>query len=356
MNKTGQVDYYETLGVNKKASVDEIKKAYRRQAVQNHPDKGGDEAKFKQINEAYEVLSNPEKRQRYDQFGAAGLGGQSSGQSYKNTQGFDFNFSQEDFDLGDIFSDIFGGNRRSQSSGTPTVDAQAEIEISFKEAVFGVEKTISIRLASVCSKCSGKRVESKTDLKKCINCAGRGRVEKQVRSPFGLLRQETTCPNCQGLGAIISNPCSGCGGEGLVEKEREIKISIPAGVPDGATIRAPGNGPQNNQGQSGDLYLLLQVAPDKKFTREDSLILSEEVINFSQAALGDKVSIETIDGSVIIQVPAGTQSGTDFKIPNRGAPHLNRKGRGDHIVRLRVETPTKLNSQQKELLKRLASS
>ena len=350
MTKTSATDYYQILGVDRKASVDEIKKAYRRQAVKNHPDQGGDEAQFKRINEAYEVLSNPDKRQRYDQFGQAGLGAEPGpGGGFQNAQGFDFNFSGGDFDFGDIFSSLFGSRggpgRRSQG-----LDAETEIEISFREAVFGVEKQISVNLPDVCDGCRGSRSQKPDGVKTCAGCQGRGQLQRQFQSPLGVVSQMVSCSDCQGQGQVISKPCPGCLGSGLVNKDKRIKIAIPAGVGDGTTIRAANQGPKNRQGRSGDLYLLLRVSPDKQFTREGNLILSQATIDLVQAALGAQIEVETVDGPVKIKVPAGTQSGTDFKIAGHGVPNLNRRGRGDHIVSLKVVTPTRLSQAQKQLL------
>jgi len=346
-------DYYEVLGVSKDASPDEIKKAFRRLAVQYHPDKeGGDEAKFKEINEAYEVLKDAQKRQRYDQFGHAGVGGAAGGNPFGGGfGGFDGQNINFDFgDLGDIFGSFFGGgpNRRRQPDRGRDVEVQ--IEISFEDAVFGTERDIKIDLEDECDHCKGKTVEPGHDLKTCDTCKGSGQVVNVMRTIFGNIQQASICPTCKGRGKVPEKACTVCHGKGTQRKTQKLTIKIPAGVDDGATIRLRERGEAIANGSKGDLYVHLRVKAHKKFTREGDLILSEEHIDMVDAALGTEVDVETVDGVVRMKVPPGTQSGTDFKLSGHGVPHLQKTTRGAHIVTVIVDTPTKLTRRQKELL------
>lgn len=347
-------NYYDILGIKKDASPDEIKKAFRRQAVKNHPDQGGDEEQFKKINEAYEVLSNPEKKQRYDQFGEAGLGSQpGAGAGGFNSGDFSFDFGEGGF--GDIFSSIFGnmgGSRQASRSGR---DIEVVLDIDFKEAVFGVEKELKLTINDVCPVCEGKRAQPGTKVSTCSTCNGQGYQIKVSRTVLGNIQQQTICPACRGSGSHIETPCKECSAQGVSQQTKTINLVVPAGIGDGQTIRLREQGEKNRQGVAGDLYVVIQVRAHKQFTREGDLILSEQAIDIVQASLGDKIKVETIDGSVTIKIPAGTQSGTDFKIANKGVPHLktNSDKRGDHIVRIVVDIPTKLNTKQKQLLKDL---
>lgn len=355
MNQTDR-DYYEVLGVGKNASPDEIKKAFRRQAVKHHPDQGGDEAQFKQINEAYEVLSNPDKKQRYDQFGKAGLGGRRQappGGGFTNAQGFQFEFGDLG-GFGDLFSDLFGGGRTR--TRTAPREVEVAIEVDFLEAIFGVEKTIEVPLDSQCDTCQGKRAKPGSEVKDCATCKGQGVINRVIQVPLmGRVNQQVACSVCAGSGDLILDPCQTCQGRGVSEQQKRIKIAIPAGVEDGMIIRLAGQGETNARGQSNDLLVQLRVKPDKHFTREGDLILSSESIGMVEAALGSELSVETVDGPVSIKIPAGTQSGTDFKLAGHGAPRLNGRGRGDHIVSLTVLTPTKLSRKQRQLLGELAA-
>ena len=342
-----QKNYYDILGISKNASVDEIKKAFRRKAVKHHPDQGGDEAKFKEFNEAYEVLSNPEKKQRYDQFGTAGLGAGRGG--FHQTEGFSFDFG--DGGLGDIFSSFFGGGASRTQRFKPGRDVEIVLDLDFKEAVFGVEKEISLTLNDVCQQCHGEMAQPGTTVVTCATCKGSGRHVKIVKTFLGNLQQQAICPACSGAGSEIKEPCTACKGRGISQQKKKISLAIPAGINDGATIRLRDQGESNRQGISGDLYVIVQVQADKHFTREGDLILSEETINIVEAALGTDIEITTIDGKVTMKIPPGTQSGTDFRLAKKGVPHLRGSGRGAHIVRVLVHTPTKLNARQKQLLK-----
>jgi molecular chaperone DnaJ len=345
-------DYYEVLGVKKDASADEIKKAFRRKAIELHPDKqGGDEAKFKEVNEAYEVLKDPAKKQRYDQFGHAGVGGNGGGfegfGGFGQGQSFDFG----DMGLGDIFSSFFGGGmggqQQRQSRGR---DVEAAVEITFEQAVFGTEVDIHLNIEDTCEHCKGTTVEPGYELKTCDTCQGRGQVVTVARTVFGNIQQASTCPKCKGTGKIPEKLCSVCGGKGTQAKSQHISLKIPAGVDDGATIRLREHGEAIANGPKGDLYVNIRVKPHKHFTREGDLILSDEHISMVDAALGTEIEIDTVDGPVRMKVPAGTQSGADFKLSNHGVPHMKGSSRGAHIVTIVVDTPTKLSKQQRELL------
>jgi molecular chaperone DnaJ len=355
-------DYYEVLGVNKNASADEIKKAFRRLAVLHHPDKeGGDETKFKEINEAYEVLKDSEKRQRYDQFGHAGVGGASgpgAGAGGRGFEGFDFGGSQGqnvhfdfgDMGFGDIFNSFFGGGPRQQRRTRHGRNVETAIELSFKEAVFGVEKTLKINLEAQCEHCKGSGAEPGYELKTCPTCKGSGQVVTAMRTIFGNIQQAQVCQTCEGTGKVPEKKCSVCGGKGVKRRDQKIDLKIPAGIDDGATIRLREHGEAILNGPKGDLYVHIRVKPDKKFTREGDLILSHESIDMVTAALGGQIKVDTVDGLVTMKIPAGTQSGTDFKLSSHGVPHIKRETRGAHIVTIDVETPTKLSKKQKELL------
>ena len=354
-------DYYEVLGVGKNASDDEIKKAFRKLAVQYHPDKeGGDEAKFKEANEAYEVLKDAQKRQRYDQFGHAGVGGASGGGDGGGNPfggGFDFNGQNFNFDfgdggLGDIFGSFFGGGRNGgqQQQAQRGRDIQVNVTLTFDEAVFGVERELSISIEDICEHCGGNGAEPGHELKVCPTCKGAGQQMRVMNTMFGQIQQAVTCPTCEGKGKIPEKACTVCRGKGTVRRDQSIKVKIPAGVDDGATIRLTGRGEAVAGGQKGDLYVALRVKAHKKFTREGDLILSEEHISMIDAALGTEIDVQTVDGMVRMKIPSGTQSGTDFKLSGHGVPHMRSDSRGAHIVSIIVDTPKKLNRKQRELL------
>lgn len=352
-------DYYEILGVGKDASADEIKKAFRRLAVQHHPDKeGGDESKFKEINEAYEVLKDDKKRQRYDQFGHAGVGGAAGGGDPFGGfgQGQNVNFDFGDLGLGDIFSSFFGGGNQGGRRPSRGNDVETEVTITFEEAVFGTQADINLRLDSTCDHCKGTTAEPGYELKNCDHCKGAGQVITSMRTVFGNIQQATVCPKCKGSGKIPEKICSVCSGKGTERKNQEIHLKIPAGVDDGAVIRLREHGEAIATGQRGDLYVGIRVRPHKKFTREGDLILSEEMVPMVDAALGTEIEVDTVDGPVTMKIPAGTQSGTDFKLSGHGVPHIKRDTRGAHIVTVIVETPTKLSKKQQELLEQFKQS
>ncbi len=347
-------DYYEVLGVGKDASADEIKKAFRRLAVQHHPDKeGGNEEKFKEINEAYEVLKDPSKRQRYDQFGHAGVGGASGGGNPfgGGYGGQNVNFDFGDLGLGDIFENFFGGGGRQRGQQARRGrDVEVRVDISFEDAVFGAEETLSLNLEDTCEHCKGTTVEPGHELKTCDTCKGSGQVVRVAQTIFGNIQQASVCPTCRGSGKIPEKVCSVCSGKGTQRRASKLTLKIPAGIDDGAVIRLREHGEAVANGPKGDLYVNVRVKAHKQFTREGDLILSEEHIGMIDAALGVEIDVETVDGPVRMKVPAGTQSGTDFKLSGHGVPHLNQGSRGAHIVTVVVDTPTKLSKKQRELL------
>lgn len=353
-------DYYEVLGVGKGASADEIKKAYRRLAIKYHPDKeGGSEEKFKEVSEAYEILKDTDKRQRYDQFGHAGVGGNGAGAGGFNGfggfgQGQEMHFDFGDLGLGDIFSSFFGGGtgqqQRRQRRGR---DVETEVVITFEQAVFGTGAKLSLNLEDICEHCKGTTVEPGYEMKQCDQCGGSGQVVTVTRTIFGNIQQASICPKCHGTGKIPEKPCTVCHGRGTQMKKETITLKIPAGIDDGTTIRLREHGEAVANGQKGDLFVGVRVKPHKKFTREGDLILSKEHVGMVDAALGTTIKVETVDGMVEMKIPAGTQSGSDFKLSGHGVPHMRGGTRGAHIVTIVVDTPTDLTKRQRELLESL---
>jgi|WetSurMetagenome_2_1015567.scaffolds.fasta_scaffold16707_5 molecular chaperone DnaJ len=365
-------DYYSLLGVSKGASDDEIKKAYRKLAHKHHPDKsGGDEKKFKEINEAYQVLSDKTKRQQYDQFGqtfdqggfSSGQGGGFSGFDFGNFgrqdqggsgSGFEFNFGGTDFE--DIFSNIFGGQRapRRRKKGR---DIQVDVEINFSEMVFGAEREINLRKGVVCDHCQGTGGKQGTSVKNCPACKGSGQVEKISRSFFGSFSQVGVCQECQGEGKIYEKKCSQCGGDGKIKRDEKVDISIPAGISDGQTISIEGAGEAGERGaRSGDLYVIVHIRPHEKFSRKGLDILSNEYIAFSKAALGGEIEMETIYGKLVLKIPQGTQSGEVFRIREKGVPEINGRGIGSHLAKIIVKIPKKISREQKNIIEQLEQS
>ncbi|HEU4966775.1 MAG TPA: molecular chaperone DnaJ [Candidatus Saccharimonadales bacterium] len=352
-------DYYEILGVGKSASADEIKKAYRRLAIEHHPDRGGDEEKFKELNEAYEVLKDTDKRKRYDQFGHAGVGGSGGGSSGCNGYGGygggqEMHFDFGDLGLGDIFGSFFGGGAQQQQRMRRGRDVETAVEITFEQAVFGTEVNVSLNIDDACEHCKGTTVEPGHDMKKCDQCGGTGQVVTMTRTIFGNIQQAAVCPRCHGMGKIPEMLCTVCRGKGTQSKKQQLTLKIPAGIDDGATIRLREHGEAIANGPKGDLYVHVRVKPHKKFTREGDLILSEEHVSMVDASLGATITVETVDGPVAMKVPAGTQSGSDFKLSGHGIPHLRSTTRGAHIVTIIVDVPTNLSKRQQELLREFA--
>ena len=355
-------DYYEALGLSKGASDDEIKKAFRRKAVEYHPDKqGGDEAKFKEINEAYEVLKDSNKRQRYDQFGHAGVGSSAASDGGNPFAGFggqgqNINFDFGDLGLGDILGSFFGGGQQGGRRQARGQDIETTVELNFEEAVFGTEKELEFRLEDTCSHCKGTTAEPGYELKICDTCKGSGQVIKAIRTVFGNIQQQAICDTCKGTGKVPEKVCSVCRGKGTEKKNQSIKLKIPAGIDDGATIRLREQGEAVANGPKGDLYVHIRVKPHKKFTREGELILSEEHVDMVDATLGTEIEVNTVDGPVKMKIPAGTQSGTDFKLSGHGVPKIRSTQRGAHIATIIVDTPAKISKEQSDILKQFKDS
>lgn len=347
-------DYYEVLGVEKTASADEIKKAYRKKALQYHPDRNpGDkeaEAKFKECNEAYEVLSNDEKRSRYDQYGFAGVD-----PNFNPNAGFG-GFGDAFSGFGDIFGDIFGGggSRRSANGPRRGEDVGARLELTFEEAAFGAEKEVSVTRIETCAKCSGSGAAEGTTPETCPTCHGTGSV-RTSQNFFGMTMQSTSaCPKCGGSGKIVKEPCPTCRGKGKVRRTTKVKVKIPAGVDEGQNVRVRGEGCSGTSGgPSGDLLIEVSIRSHPFFQRDGINVLCELPITFTQAALGAELEVPTLDGKVRYTIPEGTQTGTVFRLRGKGIPMLNSKTRGDQLVTVVVETPTRLSKEQKELLRRL---
>lgn len=355
-------DYYEVLSIGKSASDDEIKKAFRKKAIEFHPDRGGDEEKFKEVNEAYEVLKDSSKRQRYDQFGHAGVGGSSGAgggnpfEGFSGGQGQNVHFDFGDLGLGDIFGNFFGGQQQRQQRENRGRDVETRVELTFEQAVFGTELDLNLDLEDNCEHCKGTTVEPGHELKTCPECKGSGQVMRVTRTIFGNIQQASICPTCEGRGKVPEKVCSVCKGKGTQRRKQSITLKVPAGIDDGATIRLREHGEAISNGPKGDLYVNVRVKPHKHFTREGDLILSREKISMVEAALGAEIDVDTVDGPVRMRIPGGTQSGTDFKLSNHGVPHLRSSNRGAHIVTITVETPTKLSKQQKDLLENLGET
>ena len=351
-------DYYEVLGLNKGATDEEIKKAFRQKAKKHHPDlnPGNTDAEkqFKEVNEAYECLSDAEKKSRYDRFGHAGVD-----PSYGGGSGFD-GFGGMDFDLGDIFGSIFGGGRqstRNRNAPRRGERVHAEVTITFEEAAFGCDKEVPISRIESCDACQGTGCQEGTTAEKCSECNGTGTVTTQNRTPFGVIQSTSECHKCNGTGKIIHQPCTKCRGAGLVRRNKKIKVSIPAGIDDGQTISLHGQGSTGmNGGEPGDLYITVNVSLHKSFKREGNAVLYEMPISIVQAALGADVQVPTLDGKVKYTIPEGTQTGTVFRLRGKGITNLRGGGRGDQFVTVRVEIPTGLSSQQKDLLRQFGET
>ncbi len=348
-----QKDYYKILGVGKDASDDEIKRAYRKLAQGLHPDKhSGDKDKedsFKLINEAYEVLKDPQKKAHYDRFGFAGSGSGFGGGPGGPEAGFGADF-QDIFS--EVFSDFFGGGGGRRRPGPERgADLRFDLEITFEEAAFGTEKTVKVPRTVQCNKCSGTGAKPGTSASACSTCHGAG----QVRFQQGFFSVSRTCPACKGAGSIIKDPCTECMGAGKTRSTTPLTVKIPAGVDTGSRLRLSGEGEYGDRnGPSGDLYIFITVLPHSIFMREENDVICEVPISFAQAALGSEIEVPTIEGPAKLKVPAGTQSGKVFRMPGKGIASVHTGRRGDQQVIIKVETPTKLNKRQKELLQEFA--
>ena len=355
-------DYYEVLGVQKGASDTEIKKAYRKLAKENHPDLNpgdqGAEARFKEINEAYEILSDKDKRTRYDQFGFAGVDPSYGGGGYGGG-GFDGSF---DFgDLGDIFGSFFGGGfggaSRSRSGPQRGESLRTSLSITFEEAAFGCEKEINLERVESCDTCGGSGAAPGTTPETCSTCGGTGTVQQRRQTPMGVFATTSPCPRCGGKGKMISSPCKSCNGTGQVRKRKTIKVSIPAGIDNGQIISLRGQGNAGkNGGPSGDLQIIISVQSHPLFRRDGTNVYCDAPITFTQAVLGGELEIPTIDGKVKYEIPEGTQTGTTVRLRGKGIPNVNGRGRGDQFVTVHIETPRNLSREQKEALRKFSES
>lgn len=342
-------DYYEVLGVSKSASADEIKRAYRKLARQYHPDVNQDDAtaaeKFKEVTEANEVLSDSQKRARYDQFGhtdpSAGFGGGGGAQDFGG--------------FGDIFDMFFGGGGRSRGPQRGN-DLQYNLQVEFREAAFGVTKEIEIPRSEECQTCKGSGAKAGHSPETCSTCRGTGTMESVVNTPLGRMVNRRTCSACGGDGRVIKHPCETCRGAGRMKTRKKIEVSVPSGVDTGNRIRITGAGEMGDRGApSGDLYIVIHVKEDPFFHREGDDLYCEIPISFVQAALGDEIEVKTLDETVALKIPEGSQTGTVFRLRGKGMPRLQSSSRGDQHVRIRVVTPRKLSEEQKELLRKLGS-
>lgn len=351
-------DYYKILGVDKGASQEEIKKAFRKQAHQHHPDKkGGDEAKFKEINEAWQVLGDENKRKQYDQFGsdfeqAGGFGGGGGNPFQGGFGGMNFDFGGSGF--GDIFGEAFGFGGGRNNGPKRGNDIQIDVQLEFREAVFGIEKEIRLNKINACDVCNGNGAEPGSKLSQCTECKGQGQVRRVQQTILGAMQTVATCPRCQGAGQTAEKECKHCRGQGRAKSESNFKVKIPAGIDNGGTIRLGGKGEYPGKGgQAGDLYIRVHVKEDKHLMREGYDIFTEAHVNFVQAALGAVIEIETLDGKKKIEVPEGTQSGQSIRLRELGVPQLNSSRRGDQYIKIVVDTPTKISRNAKKLLAEL---
>ncbi|CAN5803656.1 molecular chaperone DnaJ [soil metagenome] len=351
-------DYYETLGVSRNAEQDEIKRAYRKLARKYHPDVNKDEGAeetFKGVSRAYEVLSEPEMRARYDRFGEAGVGGAAA------AAGGGFQDFQDMGGFADIFESFFNGfsgqpGQQRRQGPMRGDDLRLNLKLDFKEAVFGGEKEIRISHLETCTTCSGSGAKPGTRPRTCSTCNGAGQVRRATRTPFGIFNQVSACPTCNGSGEVVEDRCETCGGSGQKQTAKKLKITVPAGVENGTRLRVSGEGDAGKRnGPAGDLYVYLMVNEDAKFKRDGINILSDLNVSYLQAILGCELDVETVDGKVAMQVPAGTQPNTVLALEGRGVPRLgNPVSRGKHLITVKVEIPTRLKADERDLLNKLA--
>lgn len=362
-------DYYEVLGVTKSSTEDEIKKAYRKLAKQYHPDlHPGDaeaEAKFKEVNEAYEVLSDADKKQKYDAYGFAGVdpsyAASNGGGGFGGFGGGFRGGFGGGIDLGDIFDSFFGGGGSSGGSRRNAPQRgdslKVNLVLSFEEAAFGCKKTIEIDRIEKCEDCDGTGAEKGSSAETCSNCHGTGTVRTTQRTPLGMFSSQSACPNCHGTGKVIKNPCKTCRGQGLVRKHRRIDVKIPEGIDEDQPLQMRGMGNAGlNGGPAGDIYVVISIRPHPIFTRQGTDVLCEIPISYADAVLGAEIEVLTIDGRVKYTIPEGTQTGTVFRLRGKGIKRMDGRGRGDHYVTVNIETPTSLNRKQKDLLREYQKS
>lgn len=344
-------DYYELLGVSEDATTDEIKRAFRRLARQYHPDAAGSdpeaEGRFKEIAQAYETLSDPEKRARYDRFGPEGVAAGSSGDPFAGAS------------LGDLFDAFFGGDpfgmRQEPPGGRRGPDTEVRLDLELADVVFGASKTIEARLPVACERCDGSGARPGTSPTTCSTCEGAGQVREVRRSLLGQLVTARPCPRCGGVGEQITSPCEECDGDGRVTRRRRLEVDVPAGIDDGQRLRLANRGPAGPRGApSGDLYVTVAVAPDPRFERHGDDLVHVRRVSLTQAVLGAALAIETLEGEEELVLPRGTAHGTTFRLPRQGVPHLRGRGRGDLVVRIEVDVPEKLDDEEEELFRRIA--
>ncbi|MCS6815219.1 MAG: molecular chaperone DnaJ [Cyanobacteria bacterium] len=350
-------DYYEVLGVSRDADKDELKRAYRRLARKYHPDvnkEEGAEERFKEINRAYEVLSEPEMRARYDRFGEAGVSGAGAASGYETVDFGGFADIFESFFSG--FSGGVGQASRRRSGPIRGDDLRIDLKLDFREAVFGGEKEIRINHLETCEVCSGTGAKPGTKPRTCPSCGGSGQIRRATRTPFGSFTQVSICPTCNGSGQVIEDKCDACGGAGQKQETKKLKINIPAGVDNGTRLRVSGEGDAGQRGGSpGDLYVYLFVNEDPEFQRDGTNILSEVKISYLQAILGCRLDVATVDGLAELTIPPGTQPNTVLMLEGRGVPRLgNPVSRGDHLITVQVDIPTRISTEERELLEKLA--
>ncbi len=359
-------DYYKILGVAKNASADEIKRAYRRLAQQHHPDKGGNQEKFKEISEAYQILSDPQRRAQYDQYGTTFEQARAQG-GFQESQDFSsfadaFNFfgggrqrgRSAGFGFEDIFENVFGGSQRGRRHAQRGQDITVDAEISLEEAYTGVNKEINLRKAVACERCGGTGAQPGSKLKQCPTCKGNGQIEQRTSGGFFNFSQIVVCPDCGGSGKKPEKACDRCGGDGRVKEEKKIAAKIPAGIQDGQVMSISGQGEAGAQSApAGDLYITIHVRPDPRFRREGNNLFYELPISFTQAVLGDKVDVPTLTGWVKLKISEGVESGTLFRLEGKGMPRLQGRGFGDMIVKVKIKIPKRISKKTKELLEEL---
>ena len=347
-------DYYSVLEVSRDATEEEIRKAFRRKALEYHPDRNkspGAAERFKEVNEAYQVLTDPERRAQYNRFGHAGAGAQAGG------AGFGRGFGIDDFlgGYGSIFEAFFGRGATTQTRAFAGADVETQLRISFAEAAFGASKEVTVRRMEACRRCGGSRSEPGQQTDACSNCKGSGEVRRTHRSIFGQFVERGACPTCQGEGRVVTHPCAECRGRGIQQQQRQIRVDVPAGVENASRLHLRGEGDAGQRGgPPGDLFIRLRVDPHSLFQRSGYDILYDLDLTFPQTALGDEVRVPTLEGEVALKVPPGTQVSTVFRLKGHGIPHLGRgRTRGDELVTVRVKTPTKLTKEQRKLLEAL---
>ena len=358
-------DYYDILGIDKKASIDDIKSSYRKLALRYHPDRNkapDAEEKFKEISEAYAILEDQTKRQQYDQYGHAGIDMRYSQEDIFRGAAPDIEAILRDFGIGDfetggnVFNVFFGGSKRREGPIRGS-DILYELSMSFEEAAFGKTVDLDIPIVEICNICHGSGARPGTSSKTCTSCRGTGQVSRTQNTPFGRFMTTSTCGTCRGSGKIIDAPCVTCRGSGTVQGHSKLKVKIPPGVDTGSRLRVPGEGEAGKKGgPPGDLYVEMNVSPHDIFTRHDNDTLMETTITFTQAALGDEIIVPTLDGNAKMKIPYGTQNGNVFRLRGKGFPSLHISGKGDQLVKIKVDVPTKLNDRQKHLLREFADA